>query len=93
MASSLGFILEAISFFFFLLFLKSFSELITALPGQPANVSFKQYSGFIVTDDQYGRALFYYFVEAETAHPLSRPLTLWLNGGETYNFFSPYFII
>ncbi|RVW71661.1 hypothetical protein VitviT2T_022590 [Vitis vinifera] len=78
---ALGFILEAISFFLFQLYSKSFAELITALPGQPANVSFKQYSGYIATDDQHGRALFYYFVEAETAHPLSRPLTLWLNGG------------
>ncbi|KAJ4844341.1 hypothetical protein Tsubulata_047674 [Turnera subulata] len=51
------------------------------LPGQPGNVAFKQYSGYIVTDARHGRALFYYFVEAESANPLSRPLTLWLNGG------------
>ncbi|KAJ0100181.1 hypothetical protein Patl1_22144 [Pistacia atlantica] len=72
-------------FFFFLLFFsfysKSCAELITALPGQPANVSFKQYSGNIVTDAKDGRALFYYFVEAQSPDPLSLPLTLWLNGG------------
>ncbi|KAF8390249.1 hypothetical protein HHK36_024774 [Tetracentron sinense] len=62
-------------------FSKSCAELITALPGQPTNVSFKQYSGYIVTDARHGRALFYYFIEADTADPLSRPLTLWLNGG------------
>ncbi|XP_059670294.1 serine carboxypeptidase-like 45 isoform X2 [Cornus florida] len=56
-------------------------ELVAALPGQPANVSFKQYSGYIVTDAKHGRALFYYFVEAQSADHLSRPLTLWLNGG------------
>lgn len=59
----------------------STAELITALPGQPANVGFKQHSGYIVTDALNGRALFYYFVEAEAADPLSLPLTLWLNGG------------
>ncbi|KAI3893484.1 hypothetical protein MKX03_022812 [Papaver bracteatum] len=56
-------------------------ELITRLPGQPKNVPFKQHSGYIVTDPQQGRALFYYFVEANSVNPLSRPLTLWLNGG------------
>ncbi|MBA0781144.1 hypothetical protein Gotri_002099 [Gossypium trilobum] len=52
-------------------------ELIKALPGQPA----KQYSGYILTQPQHGRALFYYFVEADSANPLAHPLTLWLNGG------------
>ncbi|KAI9153744.1 hypothetical protein LWI28_015875 [Acer negundo] len=60
------------------------AELITALPGQPANVSFKQHSGYInVTDAHNGstRALFYYFVQAQSPDPVSLPLTLWLNGG------------
>ncbi|XP_019167207.1 PREDICTED: serine carboxypeptidase-like 45 isoform X2 [Ipomoea nil] len=57
------------------------AELITSLPGQPPNITFKQYSGYIVTDAHHGRALFYYFVEAEAQNPLSLPLTLWLNGG------------
>ncbi|MBA0637708.1 hypothetical protein Godav_025471 [Gossypium davidsonii] len=52
-------------------------ELIKALPGQPA----KQYSGYILTQPQHGRALFYYFVEADSANPLAHPITLWLNGG------------
>ncbi|KAK7836804.1 serine carboxypeptidase-like 46 [Quercus suber] len=59
---------------------KSSAEVITALPGQPTNVSFRQFSGYITTDARHGRALFYYFVEAKSAKPLSRPLTLWLNG-------------
>jgi serine carboxypeptidase-like clade 2 len=73
------------AFWFFVLifsfYSKSSAKVITALPGQPTNVSFKQYSGYITTDAQHGRALFYYFVEAESTKPLSQPLTLWLNGG------------
>ena len=69
------------SLFFFFLLSCSTGELITDLPGQPNGVSFKQYSGYITTDAQDGRALFYYFVEAESKDPLSRPLTLWFNGG------------
>ncbi|XP_040952252.1 serine carboxypeptidase-like 45 isoform X3 [Gossypium hirsutum] len=56
-------------------------EVIKALSGQPANVGFKQYSGYILVQPQHGRALFYYFVEADSANPLANPLTLWLNGG------------
>lgn len=55
------------------------ADLVERLPGQP-KVPFKQYAGYVVTDAAAGRALFYYFVEAET-HPSSKPLTLWLNGG------------
>ncbi|KAL7181656.1 hypothetical protein ACSBR1_040532 [Camellia fascicularis] len=55
--------------------------LISSLPGQPDNISFKQFSGYIVTDAEHGRTLFYYFVEADSPHPLLLPLTLWLNGG------------
>ncbi|KAJ9128973.1 hypothetical protein P3X46_034268 [Hevea brasiliensis] len=39
-----------------------------------------QYSGFITIDEKQEKALFYYFVEAET-DPASKPLVLWLNGG------------
>lgn len=56
-------------------------DLITALPGQPS-VTFKQYGGFITVDAKNGRALYYYFVEAETI-AFDRPLTLWLNGGQS----------
>ena len=50
---------------------------------------FQTVSGYITTDAQHGRALFYYFVEAKSASPLSRPLTLWLNGG----YYLSYLII
>ncbi|KAJ8760036.1 hypothetical protein K2173_010892 [Erythroxylum novogranatense] len=52
---------------------------ITSLPGQP-NVSFQQYGGYIAVDESQNRALFYYFVEAES-DPDSKPLVFWLNGG------------
>nr|GME04006.1 serine carboxypeptidase-like 45 [Ipomoea batatas] len=56
--------------------------MIHSLPGQPCwDVTFDQYSGYIVTDKFRGRALFYYFVEAQTENKLSMPLTLWLGGG------------
>ncbi|KAI3446020.1 hypothetical protein Pfo_002685 [Paulownia fortunei] len=51
---------------------------ILMLPGQPS-VSFDQYSGYVTVDPKAGRALFYYFTEAEDSS--SKPLVLWLNGG------------
>ncbi|KAK2995910.1 hypothetical protein RJ640_000603 [Escallonia rubra] len=52
---------------------------IIKLPGQPANVTFSQYSGYITVDEQAGRALFYWLIESPK--PTSKPLLLWLNGG------------
>ncbi|KAJ8770465.1 hypothetical protein K2173_017956 [Erythroxylum novogranatense] len=52
---------------------------IISLPGQP-QVTFQQYSGYITIDEKQQRALFYYFVEAES-DPDSKPLVLWFNGG------------
>ncbi|XP_010264739.1 PREDICTED: serine carboxypeptidase-like 27 [Nelumbo nucifera] len=55
---------------------------ITELPGQPTNVGFAQYSGYVTVDQQAGRALFYWLTEAPASRrPESRPLVLWLNGG------------
>jgi serine carboxypeptidase-like clade 2 len=53
---------------------------IAALPGQPNGVSFSQYSGYVTVDENNGRALFYYLVEA-TTDAVTKPLVLWLNGG------------
>ncbi|XP_021807909.1 serine carboxypeptidase-like 45 [Prunus avium] len=55
------------------------ADKITSLPGQP-QVSFQQYAGYVTVDENQQRALFYYFVEAET-DAASKPLVLWLNGG------------
>lgn len=55
---------------------------ITHLPGQPKNVDFNQYSGYVTVNKQAGRALFYWLVESPASRrPESRPLLLWLNGG------------
>ncbi|KAG5557389.1 hypothetical protein RHGRI_007596 [Rhododendron griersonianum] len=55
---------------------------ITNLSGQPTNVGFGQYSGYVTVNQQAGRALFYWLVEAPAScGPEARPLLLWLNGG------------
>lgn len=55
---------------------------ITQLPGQPKNVGFAQYSGYVTVNEQSGRSLFYWLVEAPVRRgPRSRSLVLWLNGG------------
>ena len=58
------------------------ADKIVSLPGQP-QVSFQQFAGYITVDEKQNRALFYYFVEAET-QPASKPLVLWLNGGKFF---------
>ena len=55
------------------------ADKVESLPGQP-HVTFQQFAGYVTVDDNQERALFYYFVEAET-NPASKPLVLWLNGG------------
>ena len=57
------------------------ADKITELPGQPGGVNFAQYGGYVTVDDKTGRALFYYFVEAMGSNHSSKPLLLWLNGG------------
>ncbi|MBA0842951.1 hypothetical protein Goarm_000183 [Gossypium armourianum] len=55
---------------------------ITELPGQPKNVDFNQYSGYVTVNEEAGRALFYWFIESPlNRRPETRPLILWLNGG------------
>ncbi|KAL0334827.1 UNVERIFIED_CONTAM: Serine carboxypeptidase-like 40 [Sesamum radiatum] len=54
------------------------ADRILMMPGQPT-VNFTQYSGYVTVDPTAGRALFYYFTEAEDSS--SKPLVLWLNGG------------
>ncbi|KAL3629562.1 Serine carboxypeptidase 24 [Castilleja foliolosa] len=52
---------------------------IIGLPGQPP-VKFKQFSGYVTVNEEHGRALFYWLIEA-TTNALKKPLVLWLNGG------------
>ncbi|GLJ45175.1 hypothetical protein SUGI_0950870 [Cryptomeria japonica] len=56
------------------------NDKIISLPGQPKDVTFAQYSGYVTVDSKAGRALFYYFAEA-SQNPNTKPLLLWLNGG------------
>ncbi|MBA0673318.1 hypothetical protein Goklo_000071 [Gossypium klotzschianum] len=78
---------RSIGFFFLLLiFSTCFGDQtldkITELPGQPKNVGFNQYSGYVTVNQQAGRALFYWLIESPVSRkPESRPLVLWLNGG------------
>lgn len=55
-------------------------HLIVSLPGAP-KFPFSMRSGYITVDEKAGRALFFWFVEADVQDPASAPLTLWLNGG------------
>jgi serine carboxypeptidase-like clade 2 len=53
---------------------------VARLPGQPETPSVSQFAGYVTVDERRGRALFYWFFEAQTA-PEEKPLLLWLNGG------------
>ncbi|KAL6552462.1 hypothetical protein OROHE_007826 [Orobanche hederae] len=55
------------------------SDRIERLPGQP-EVNFEQYGGYVTVDQTSGRALYYYFVEAQHSEN-TLPLLLWFNGG------------
>ncbi|GER31722.1 serine carboxypeptidase-like protein [Striga asiatica] len=56
------------------------ADKITKLPGQPDDVDFNQYAGYVSVGPAAGRALFYYFVESPN-NSFAKPLVLWLNGG------------
>jgi serine carboxypeptidase-like clade 2 len=50
------------------------------LPGQPRSPPVSQFAGYVTVNEHNGRALFYWFFEAQTS-PAHKPLLLWLNGG------------
>lgn len=56
------------------------SNRVIHLPGQPSAPSISQFSGYITVNKDHGRALFYWFFEAQS-QPSKKPLVLWLNGG------------
>ena len=60
------------------------ADRVVTLPGQPANVGFAMYAGYITVNKEAGRALYYYFVEA-TEEPEKKPLAFWFNGGEPHD--------
>ncbi|XP_065850140.1 serine carboxypeptidase II-2-like [Euphorbia lathyris] len=55
-------------------------ERVLQLPGQSFNISFAHFSGYVTVNQESGRALFYWLIEA-VEDPDSKPLVLWLNGG------------
>lgn len=56
------------------------SDRITDLPEQPSTPSISHFSGYVTVNQDHGRALFYWFFEAQS-QPSNKPLLLWLNGG------------
>lgn len=55
---------------------------ISHLPGEPNDVAFSHFSGYVTVNESAGRALFYWLTESPPSqHPESKPLVLWLNGG------------
>ncbi|XP_072954410.1 serine carboxypeptidase-like 26 [Typha angustifolia] len=79
--------LSLITILFVLSFAHSFkplhaqeSDRVFNLPGQPKTPPVSQFSGYITVNKDNGRALFYWFFEAQIL-PSEKPLLLWLNGG------------
>lgn len=59
------------------------SDRVTNLPGQPRSPSISHFSGYVNVNGANGRALFYWFFEAQYQSS-KKPLLLWLNGGVQY---------
>ncbi|GJN00207.1 hypothetical protein PR202_ga17621 [Eleusine coracana subsp. coracana] len=56
------------------------ADRVESLPGQPSDVGFRHFAGYVTVNETHGRALFYWFFEA-THDVHKKPLVLWLNGG------------
>lgn len=56
------------------------ADRVAFLPGQPRSPPVSQFAGYVTVNERNGRALFYWFFEAQTS-PAHKPLLLWLNGG------------
>ena len=67
------------------------SDRVINLPGQPSSPSVSHFSGYITVNQNHGRALFYWFFEAQS-QPSNKPLLLWLNGG-TYLYKFDVFLV
>jgi len=62
------------------------SDRIIYLPGQPSTPPISHFSGYITVNEEHGRALFYWFFEAQSQSS-NKPLLLWLNGGLSSFYF------
>ncbi|KAE8704538.1 Serine carboxypeptidase-like 33 [Hibiscus syriacus] len=58
----------------------SSADRVIGLPNQPHTPWVSQFAGYITVNEEHGRALFYWFFEAQS-QPSHKPLLLWLNGG------------
>ena len=58
------------------------ADRVARLPGQPGSRSVSQFPGNVTVIERHGRALFYWFFEAQT--PPVKPPLLWLNGGRLH---------
>ena len=63
------------------------ADRVARLPGQPESPIVSQFAGYVTVNERHGRALFYWFFEAQTT-PEEKPLLLWLNGGRFTTTFS-----
>ncbi|KAK7283555.1 hypothetical protein RIF29_13142 [Crotalaria pallida] len=59
---------------------KQIHDKVGQLPGQTFKNNFAHYAGYVTVNNEAGRALFYWLIEADQ-HPHTKPLLLWLNGG------------
>lgn len=71
------------------------ADKVVNLPEQPSNPKISHFSGYVNVNQENTRSLFFWFFEALSDSPSTRPLILWLNGGNyiTYILFSLYFFI
>lgn len=67
---------------------ESESDRVINLPGQPQSPPISHFSGYVNVNAHNGRALFYWFFEAQH-HSSNKPLLLWLNGGLQLKHFLP----
>ncbi|CAA7015601.1 unnamed protein product [Microthlaspi erraticum] len=57
------------------------SDRVVNLPEQPSNPEVSHFSGYVNVNQENTRSLFFWFFEALSESPSTRPLVLWLNGG------------
>ncbi|CAH2053489.1 unnamed protein product [Thlaspi arvense] len=57
------------------------SDKVVNLPEQPSNPEISHFSGYVSVNQENTRSLFFWFFEALSEAPSTRPLVLWLNGG------------
>ncbi|XP_024400260.1 serine carboxypeptidase 24 isoform X2 [Physcomitrium patens] len=56
------------------------TQRVQRLPGQPP-VRFEQYAGYVIVNEEKGRAIFYWFIEADHKKAATMPVSFWFNGG------------